>query len=221
MKMPKNVVIAGLAAALTLLAAVPASAQILLQPSGDYRDQLTKCSNWWECYKQEQIEQEEKATATAPPPIILTPITPVVVPLEVKLPNLVPRDSDARFYGSSLQIKTQVDNNGDADAGGFDLRVVVSFARGDTGAAAGSQTVQTFISYLNKGTSWDDVVGFVTPPDRNFDYDVTMTVTADATNAASGGAVWESVEVDNTMVVTCRIYGYADGQGNPGQYPSC
>lgn len=209
--------IACLLAALTLLSAAPSSAQILLKSSGDYRDQLTRCNNWWECYKQQQIERE-----TAPKPLTIVPIPPPVVEATPpQLPNLIPTDVDARFYGSSLQIKAQVDNIGDADAQGFDYRAQVTFIRADTGATTVTHPVQEFVPYLQKGTNWDDVLGYITPPDRNYDYDLVMTVTADSTNWLIGGVVWESVETDNILTKSCRIFGNADGQGNLGQHPAC
>ena len=148
-------------------------------------------------------------------------VTAAVVPLVIELPKLKPTDVDARFYGSNLQIKVQVDNVGEVDAQGFDFKANVTFVRADTGATFGPFSVQAFLPYLQSRTNWDDVLGYITPPDRNYDYDVVMNAIADSTNAQDGGAIWESDESDNTLSVTCRIFGYADGQGNPGQYPAC
>ena len=209
--------ISGLVAVLMILLASSVNAQIILKSSGDYRDQLTRCNNWWECYKQQQIEKD-----TAPKPLTVIPLPPPVVEATPpQLPNLIPTDVDARFYGSSLQIKAQVDNIGDADAQGFDHRAEVTFIRGDTGAPAGTQTVQEFVPYLQKGANWDDVLGYITPPDRDYDYDVIMNAFADSTNGLTGGVVWESVETDNSLIKTCRIFGNASAQGNYGQYPAC
>jgi hypothetical protein len=213
--------IACLLAALTILSAAPVSAQIVLKSSGDYRDQLTRCTSWWECYKAQQIEKEKAAAATPLYPIYIPVVTAAVVPLVIQLPNLIPTDVDARFYGSNLQIKAQVDNVGEVDAQGFDYRAEVTFIRADTGATYGPHAVEQFIQSLQAGRNWDAVLGYVSPPDRNYDYDVVMDVVADSTNAQNGGAVWESNESDNTLSVTCRIFGYADGQGNLGQHPAC
>ena len=222
MKMLKIPAIGCLLAALTLLSVAPVSAQILTKSSGSYQDQLTRCNTWWECYKEQQIEKEKAAEPTPVYPIYIPVVTAAVVPLVIQLPNLIPTDVDARFYGSNLAIKAQVDNVGEVDAQGFEFRAEVTFIRGDTGApTGGTRTVSTFISHLNAGTNWDDVLAYVTPPDRNYDYDVVMNVTADSTNVQNGGAIWESNESDNTLSVTCRIFGYADGQANPGQYPPC
>jgi hypothetical protein len=207
MKMLKLSAIGCLFAVLALLSAAPVSAQILTKSSGSYQDQLTRCYSWWECYKQQQIEKEKAAAeaAAVPPYVPLATPTIVIVPLVPILPNLVPTDSDARFYGGSLQIKAQVFNYGEADAQGFDFKVDVTFIRGDTGAVTGgTSTVSAFISHLGAGADWDDVLGYISPPDRNFDYDVVMNVLADSTNAQNGGAIWESNEQDNTLSVTCE-----------------
>ena len=52
MKWTKEYFITCLLASLTILSAAPVSAQILQKSSGDYQDQLSRCSNWWECYKE-------------------------------------------------------------------------------------------------------------------------------------------------------------------------
>ena len=210
--------IGGLVAVLMILLASSVNAQIILKSSGDPMDKLTRCNNWWECYKQQQIEKE-----TAPKPLTLIPLPPPLVEATPpRLPNLIPTDVDARFlFGPSLQIKAQVDNVGDADSPGFDFRAQVTFIRVDTGATAGTHTVEEFVPYLQKGTNWDDVLGHINPPDRDYDYDVIMSVIADSTNSVIGGAVWESVETDNFLTKTCRIFGNAPGQGNLGQNPGC
>ncbi len=101
--------ISGLVAVLMILLASSVNAQIILKSSSDPMDKLTRCNNWWECYKQ-QIDKE-----VAPKPLTIVPIPPPVVEATpLQLPNLIPTDVDARFYGSSLQIKAQVDNIGDA-----------------------------------------------------------------------------------------------------------
>lgn len=217
MKFSKKSFITCLLAALVALSAAPASAQILLQPSGDYRDKLTRCNNWWECYKEKVIEQEKEKAAE--PLTIVPPPLPEANP--VLLPNLIPTDVDSRIWGSSVEIKAQVDNIGDADALNFDIRADVTFVRGDTGAVVRRHTVQTFVSVVRPGGNWDNVIDYISPPDRDYDYDVTTTVYADSTNWGSGGAVWESNESDNTLTRTCRIFGNASGQGNLGSHPAC
>ena len=221
MKMLKIPAIGCLLAALTLLSAAPVSAQILSKSSGSYQDQLTRCNTWWECYKQQQIEKEKAGEPTPVYPIYAPVVTVAVVPLVIQLPNLIPTDVDARFYGSNLAIKAQVDNVGEVDGQGFDFRAEVTFIKADTGATTGPYPVEAFIPSLQAGANWDDVLGYITPPDRNYDYDVVMNVTADSTNVQNGGAVWESNESDNTLSVTCRIFSYPDGQGNLAQYPAC
>ena len=113
--------------ALTIPLASPVNAQILLKSSSDPMDKLTRCNNWWECYKEQWIEREKEAAKLT----ILPPPLPVATATDPLLPNLIPTDVDARFYGSSLQIKAQVDNIGDADAPGFDYRADVIFIRND------------------------------------------------------------------------------------------
>jgi hypothetical protein len=119
-----------------ILLASSVNAQIILKSSGDYRDQLTRCNNWWECYKQQQSEKDKAEEPTPAYPIYIPLVTAAVVPLVIQLPNLKPTDVDARFYGSDLQIKAQVDNIGTVDAQGFDFRAEVTFIHGDTGAPA-------------------------------------------------------------------------------------
>jgi hypothetical protein len=133
-KMLKIPAVGCLAAALTSLLVAPVSAQILTKSSGSYQDQLSRCSTWWECYKQQQIEKDKAAEPTfvypTCVPLVTAPFVPV--PLVIQLPNLIPTDVDARFYASSLAIKAQVDNVGEVDAQGFDFRAEVTFIRMDS-----------------------------------------------------------------------------------------
>jgi len=227
MKLPKTSVIACLLAAVTLLSTAPAGAQIQLDSSGDSWDKLSRCSNAWECFKQQQTEKEKKAEPVPIPTRYIPVVTPYIPPLVLHLPNLVPTDVDAKDgwqYGApgSLAVKARVDNVGDADSAGFDFQGTVSVVRVDTGNTVSTTVVQEFVPSLLKGDNWDKVLGFFSLPDRDFDYDIVMTVIADSTNAASGGAIWESSETDNELPgVTCRMYGNAPGQSQVGSTPAC
>ena len=182
----------------TLLSVTPVSAQIIMQPSGDYRDKLTRCNYWWQCYKEKQI-----ATIYIPQ-------------CEPQLPNLLPTDIDIKegwCYGQngSLAVKARVDNVGDADSTGFEYAADISVVRVDSGATVSTRVVSETVRSLANGANWDDVLGFFALPDRRFDYNITVIVTADATNAASGGVIRESNESDNGLAYTCRMYGSEQG----------
>ena len=160
MKLPKKLFIAGLLATLTLLSAASVSAQIVLKQSGDYRDRLTRCNYWWECYKEKQI------------------VTAYIPPYEPQLPNLLPTDIDVRegwHYGQngSLAVKARVDNVGDADSAGFEYEAEITVVRVDSGATVSTRVVSETVYSLAKGANWDDVLGFFALPDRRFDYNIT------------------------------------------------
>lgn len=223
MKLPKNYIIASLLAALTLLSAVPVSAQITLQKSGDPQDQLSRCSNWWECYKQEQIEKEKAAQQPAPwwLPFVNVEVSRVIPVLEIDMPNLVAMDVDGKIRSAGVGIKAEVKNDGSVDSGDFDYKAVATFVKVDDGMTSGPFTVQARVPSLAPTQGWDDYLGWITPPSREYAYDVHMTVTADSTDFQNGGEVRESTEDDNVLMVTCRMAGTLPGQIIPGPYPAC
>lgn len=209
--------------ALTTLATSSVSAQITLQESDDPVDQLTRCSYWWECYKEEQIEKEEAAQEPAPwwLPLINVEVSRVIPVLQVDMPNLVAMDVDGKIRAAGVGIKAEVKNDGSVDSGNFDYKAVVTFVKVDDGSTAGPFTVQARIPSLPPAQAWDDYLGWVNPPSREYAYDVHMTVTADSTDFQNGGEVRESSEDDNVLMVTCRMAGSLPGQNIAGSVPAC
>jgi len=208
--------------ALTTLAASSVSAQILLQKSGDPRDQLSRCSNSWECYKEEQIEKEKAAQETAPWWLpFIGEVHRVIPVLEVAMPNLVAMDVDGKIRAAGVGIKAEVKNVGTVGSGDFDYQAVVTFVKVDDGSTSGPFTEQVRVSSLQPEQGWDDYIGWIAPPSREYAYDVHMTVTADATNFQNGGEVREPKEDDNVLMVTCRMAGTLPGQNIAGSVPAC
>jgi len=223
MKLLKIPAISCLLVALTVLSAAPVSAQIILQPSTDYRDVLTRCSNWWECYKEEQIEKEEAEQESLPwwlPPIEAE-VVPYIPVVELDMANLVAMDVDGKIRSAGVGIKAEVFNDGSQDAPAFDYSGNVTFVRVDNGSTYGPYPVEFRILSLPAGQGWDDYLGWVAPPDRDYAYDVHMTVTADSRGVQNGGEVRESDESDNSLMVICRMAGSLPGQVIPGANPPC
>lgn len=208
---------------LTTLATSSVSAQIMLQKSGDPEDQLSRCSNWWECYKEEQTEKEKAAKEPAPwwLPFINVEVYRVIPVLQFDMPNLVAMDVDGKIRAAGVGIKAEVKNDGTVDSGDFDYRAVVTFVKVDDGSTSGPFTAQARIPSLAPGQGWDDYLGWIQPPSRDYAYDVHMTVTADSTGFQSGGEVTESKEDDNVLMVTCRMAGTLPGQNIAGSVPPC
>jgi len=211
--------------ALTTLAASAVSAQITLQKSGDPRDQLSRCSNSWECYKEEQIEKEKAAAAqeSAPwwLPFINVEVYRVIPVLTIDMPNLVAKDVDGKIRAAGVGIKAEVKNEGTVNSGDFDYKAVVTFVKVDDGSTTGPFTVQTRVPSLQPTEGWDDYLGWVPPPSREYAYDVHMTVTADSIDLQNGGEVRESSEDDNVLMATCRMAGTLSGQNIAGSVPAC
>lgn len=210
MTMLKIPAISCLLVALTVLVAMPVSGQIILQQS----NRMTRCSNWWECYKEEQIEREKAAQEKSSwlPPAEAEPI-PFNPPTgHVELPNLVAMDVDGKIRSAGVGVKAEVVNDGFQDASAFDYSGNVTFVKVDNGSTYGPYPVSARISSLAAGQGWDDYLGWVSPPDRDYAYDVHITVTADSRNFQNGGEVRESTEVDNVLMLTCRMAGTLSGQ---------
>lgn len=223
MKYLNRSVISCLLIALSALSVTPASAQITLQKSGDPTDQLSRCSNSWECYKDEQIEKEKAAQETAPWwwPFINVEVYRVIPVLQLDMPNLVAADVDGKIRSAGVGIKAEVINDGTQDSGDFHYKAVVTFVKVDDGSTSGPFTEQARIPSLSPGQGWDDYLGWIQPPNRDYAFDVHMTVTADSTNFQSGGEVTESKEDDNVLMVTCRMAGTLPGQNIAGSVPAC
>ena len=208
--------------ALTTLATSAVSAQIMLQKSGDPKDQLSRCSNSWECYKEEQIEKEKAAQETAPWWLpFIGEVHRVIPVLEIAMPNLVAMDVDGKIRAAGVGIKAEVKNDGTVDSGNFDYKAVVTFVKVDDGSTSGPFTVQARIPSLTPQQGWDDYLGWINPPSREYAYDVHMTVTADSTDFNNGGEVREKTEDDNVLMVTCRMAGTLPGQNIAGSVPAC
>lgn len=218
MKMLKIPAISCLLVALTVLVATPVSGQIILQKSNDPYDKLTRCSNWWECYKQDLIVKE---TSSRLPPAEAEPIPITPVDGHVAMPNLVAMDVDGKIRSAGVGVKAEVVNDGTRDAGAFDYSGNVTFVKVDNGQTYGPYPVSTRIQSLATGPGWDDYLGWVSPPDRDYAYDVHITVTADSRNFQNGGEVRESSEADNMLMVTCRMAGGLPGQNIAGSVPAC
>lgn len=226
MKSFKIPAVGWLLAALSVLSASPVSGQIILQQSEDPADELTRCTYEWECFKEQQIEQEEKAQEELSPwwwvPLIKVEASQLVTPqLTLDMPNLVAMDADGKIRSAGVGVKAEVVNDGTVDAGAFDFSGNVTFVKVDDGSTYGPYAVQTRIYSLPAGQGWDDYLGWVTPPDRDHAWDVHITVTADSRYLQNGGEVRESKEEDNVLMSVCRMAGMLPGQNIAGSVPAC
>ena len=220
----KTPVIRALLVALTVLAAAPVGAQIILKQDSDPTSKLTRCSNWWECYKEEQIEKEKAAQEESVNwwlPYVEAEVVPFIPVVEFDMPNLVAMDVDGKIRPAGVGVKAEVVNDGTQPAGAFDYSGNVTFVKVEGGTQYGPYPVSTRISSLDVGQGWDDYLGWVNPPDRDYAYDVHITVTADSRDAQNGGEVRESDEMDNAIMITCRMAGSLPGQVIPGSNPPC
>ena len=138
------------------------------------------------------------------------------------MPNLVAMDVDGKIRPAGVGVKAEVVNNGSQPAGAFDYSGNVTFVKVDDGSQYGPYPVSTRIPSLAAGQGWDDYLGWITPPDRDYAYDVHLTVTADSRNVNSGGEVRESNESDNVLMSICRMAGALPGQVIPSPtHPPC
>ena len=122
------------------------------------------------------------------------------------------RELVGMFRRAGVGVKAEVVIDGIQDASAFDYSGNVTFVKVDNGSTYGPYPVSARISSLAAGQGWDDYLGWVSPPDRDYAYDVHITVTADSRNFQNGGEVRESTEVDNVLMLTCRMAGTLSGQ---------
>jgi hypothetical protein len=135
-----------------------------------------------------------------------------VDPPRLPLPNLRVNDVDAGVVGSNVSIAVEVQNNGQRNAGRFDVTAVVDVQ--DPLIANGNRSVgmtmlpPVSVPGLAIGTA---VVypGQVVVPNRTQDWDVCTVAVADAppTGGGSLGRLLELNESDNQWQGCCRVYG--------------
>jgi len=137
--------------------------------------------------------------------------------LVLSYPNLVVRSMDSELWTRTVQLFVNAENLNNVDAGGFDVSVDVRVIRRTGGAQVASKRLVVPFPGLSGGSrSGNVLVGTIDVPDRDYDYDVTVTATVD-----SADDVRESNETDNSATWGCTAFGYAAGQGVPGQYVGC
>lgn len=140
----------------------------------------------------------------------------------IALPNLVVSDVDTEVWWDAVELLVAVENIGVRDAGGFELRAAVEVRRADTGTVVDQVALSRSVPALQAGKEESLYLGNVYVPDRDYDYDLVVLGVADP--AAPGGLfgqVWEDNESDNGTFYQCRVFGYAEGQGNQGTIPGC
>tara|TARA_Y100001933_G_scaffold192431_1_gene191961 strand:- start:11 stop:607 length:597 start_codon:yes stop_codon:yes gene_type:complete len=140
----------------------------------------------------------------------------------IALPNLIVSDVDTTVYWDAVEVLLAVGNIGPRDAGAFEVRAAVEVRRADTGAVVDQVAFSRSLSMLQAGKEELLYLGDVYVPDRDYDYDLVVVGVADPVTTSSFlGYVWESNESDNTTLYQCRVFGYAEGQGNPGTTRGC
>ncbi len=129
--------------------------------------------------------------------------------IQIQLPNLQIDKIKFEIYGREVDVFVDVKNVGTRDARDYDVIAMVSIINPQNPSQPiGGQAFSTRFPALVVGDEHRDYLGTIILPDRNQDYDLSVTGMADPpTQTLSGGEIWESNEQDNSKMEICRVYG--------------
>jgi len=128
-------------------------------------------------------------------------------PIFIRLPDLYADDADFNVFGNtSIEVFARTGNSGSARSADYDVTVVVTV----TGNGIPPQVVSLTARApgLAVGARQFTAMGYVTVPDRMYDYDLSTVIHVDTANQMNGGEVRELDETNNTFNDgTCRVFG--------------
>ena len=130
-------------------------------------------------------------------------------PIQIQLPNLRLDKIKFETVGQQVDLFVDVENAGPRDARDYDVITMVSVIDPQNPSQlVGSQSFSARFPALIAGDEHRGYLGTISLPNRNQDYDLSVTAMADPpTQALPGGEIWESNEQDNSKMEVCRVYG--------------
>ena len=138
----------------------------------------------------------------------------------LKMPNLVPHGMhylivwNATLQRYQADVEVEVENINNVGAFEFNVNVVLIAIGRVPQASANTSVTLPGLTARSSGLiacgSQRLALGTIDLPqfDRNFDLDIAAMISVDSpTTSLARGEVFETIEADNTLTKTCRIYG--------------
>jgi hypothetical protein len=123
-----------------------------------------------------------------------------------RLPDLIADKVSYYTSGTVVEIYARTANQGARDAQSYEVTAIVTISGGNMSPQMVS--ISSRAPALALGARQTAFVGYVSIPDRTYDYDLSVEIIADSANIATGGEIWEEVETNNAYDDgVCRIYG--------------